>query len=56
MSIINIYPCKECGCGQGYQIDSNPSLAECKDCQHLSDVDILNALGFEQVLNQDKNE
>ena len=48
MNLVKIYPCKECGCEQGYQIDNHPTLAECKDCQHLSDVDILHSLGFEQ--------
>jgi hypothetical protein len=48
MNLVKIYPCKECGCEQGYQIESQPTLAECKDCQHLSDVDILHSLGFEQ--------
>ena len=59
MNIVNICLCKECGCEQGYQIEEHPTLAECKDCQHLCDVDILNTLGFERTSKEqaiDKSE
>ena len=53
MIIVKIYPCKECGCDEGYQIEEHLTLAECKMCQHLCDVDsILSSIGFEQTDNR----
>ena len=33
-----IVPCKECGHTKGIVIPTNPTLAECSVCQHLTDV------------------
>jgi|TARA_R110000787_G_scaffold267332_1_gene373660 hypothetical protein len=37
-NIVRINPCKECGNLEGVQIETHPSLAECKVCQHLCDT------------------
>ena len=53
MIIVKIYPCKECGCDEGYQIEEHLTLAECKMCQHLCDVNnILGSIGFIQTDNR----
>ena len=39
MEIVDIEPCKECGCIKGTRVsDAHPALAECVECQHLCDV------------------